>query len=484
MDTHNATRRGSGAAAGKDATSGAGTAATPSKPAVPATTLPGPKSPGMVQGIELFRNPAKFMRKCRAQFGNRFVLKIFPEANLYVTANPEDVKEMFLAPRDVLHTGKGSAALEKFIGHTGLAWLDEKEHLARRKQLMPCVKGGALQRIETSIDEEADRIVATWPRGEVVALRPYVHKFTIQVIREMVFGKAVPSNWDQLFEVIWEMLNFNEKFASMIETHEMSPRAVKVLRAIRPLGMDRFFKNKARADALIAEAVAERMNSGVAGDDMLSVLLSITYPDGSPLKAVEIRDEMMTMFLAGTETTAAGITWAFELLSREPAALERLVAEIDAGVEDSYLTATVHEVLRMRPPTPQIIPREVVKPIEIGGIRYEPGDQLWASGYLVHHDPAIYPDPDSFRPERFVGVKPGTNTWIPFGGGHTRCLGDRIAVMEAKAVLRAVLSTCELHRPDRTPEQPTSRTVTMTSKRGARLALRPRVKGPSLAGTA
>ncbi|WP_447002677.1 cytochrome P450 [Saccharothrix isguenensis] len=477
MDTRDTTR----GTAGEE---NAGTEATTAKSAVPATSLRGPRTPGLVQGIQLFSNPAKFMRKCRDQYGKKFALKIFPEAPLFVLSDPAEVKEMFLAPRDVLHTGKGSAALEKFIGHTGLAWLDEKEHLARRKQLMPVVKGSALMRIEASIDEMADSIVATWPRGEVVALRPHVHRFTIQVIREMVFGKNVPKVWDELFEIIWDMLDFNEMFTSMIETHNMSPRAVGVLRAIKPLGFDRFFRNKVRSDALIAQAVAERMESGEASDDMLSVLLGITRSDGTPLSAVELRDEMMTMFLAGTETTAAGITWALEFLSREHAVRERLVAEIDEGADDTFLTATVHEVLRMRPPTPQIIPREVVKPIEIGGVRYEPGMQLWASGYLMHHDPDVYPDPDTFNPERFVGVKPGAYTWIPFGGGHTRCLGDRIAVMEMKAVLRAVLSTCELHRPDQKPEPPKSRTVTMTSKYGARVALKPRVKGPSLAGNA
>ncbi|WP_431780907.1 cytochrome P450 [Streptomyces chumphonensis] len=448
---------------------------TPAREAVPAASLPGPRSPMLYQGLKLFRDPASFMRTCRERYGKRFELKIMPKGStIYVISDPDEVKAMFLAPRTVLHTGNGSAALEKFIGQTGLAWLDEEEHKARRKQILPSIKGDAHKRIEASVGEMAERIVATWPRGEVVALYPYIHRFTIQVIREVVFGKAVPSCWDELFEVVWDMLSLNRRISSMIETHTMSPFAVKVLRAVRPLGLDRFFKNRARADALIAQAVRERMDSGEFGDDMLSVMLGITREDGSPLSAVELRDEIMTMFLAGTETTSAAICWALECLSREPAALERLVAEIDAGEGDTYLTGTVHEVLRMYPPTPQIIPREVMKPIEIGGVRYEPGAHLWASGYLVHHDPEIYPEPDRFRPERWEGVKPSAHTWIPFGGGHTRCLGDRIAILEMKAVLREVLSTCALHREDMKPEGPRSRTVTMTTRQGTRLALRPR----------
>ncbi|MFE0422630.1 cytochrome P450 [Streptomyces sp. NPDC058953] len=449
---------------------------------IPASALPGPRSPMIVQGMQLFRNPVSFMLNCRERYGKRFELNIMPEGStIFVISDPDEIKSVFLAPRDVLHTGKGSSALEKFIGQTGLAWLDEEKHLARRKQLMPSIKGPAHKRIEASVHEMAERIVATWPRGEVVALYPYIHRFTIQVIREVVFGKHVPSCWDELNEVVWDMLSLNRRVTSMIETHTMSPFAVKMLRAVRPLGLDRFFKNRARADALIAQAVAERMESGEPGDDMLAVLLGITREDGSALSAVELRDEIMTMFLAGTETTSAAICWALETLSREPAVRERLVAEIDEG-GDSYLTAVVHEVLRVYPPTPQIIPREVMKPIEIGGVRYEPGMHLWASGILVHNDPAIYPEPQVFRPERWLDTKPSAHTWIPFGGGHTRCLGDRIAILEMKAVLREVLSTCELHRKDTKPEGPRSRIVTMTTKHGTRVELRPRVRATSLVG--
>jgi cytochrome P450 len=419
------------------------------------------------------------MTKCRERYGSRFRVNIVPGARIYVLTDPDDVRAMFLAPRDVLHTGSSNGPIEKFIGQTGLGWLDEDKHTARRKTLMPSFKGEALRRIEVSITEMATQYVATWPRHEVVSLHPYVHRFTMQVIREVVFGKAVPSCWAELFEELMDMLNFNRRTASMIMLHRLSPMKARMLRAIRPLGVDAFMKTRERVDALIAKAVEERLDSGGSGDDMLSVILGITKDDGSPLSAVELRDEMMTMFLAGTETTAAGICWALEYLSREPAVLKRLLAEIDEGTDDAYLTAVVHEVLRLRPPTPQIIPRQVMKPIEIGGVQYGPGMHLWASGGLLNRDPVRYPEPDEFRPERFVGVKPGAHTWIPFGGGHTRCLGDRIAIIEMKAVLREVLTTCELHRADPKPEAPRTRAVVIVPEHGTRLELRPRKGGPA-----
>lgn len=274
--------------------------------------------------------------------------------------------------------------------------------------------------------------------------------------------------------MLTEMMTFNDRIMSAALIHKMSPMAVRVLTTIRPLGLHRFLKLRKRADALIAEAVEERRNSGMTGDDMLSVLLGITGEDGSPLDGVELRDEMMTIFLAGTETTVNAIAWAFEYLSREDAVRERLVAEIDAGEDDAYLNATVHEVLRLRPSIPQIIPREVMKPLEIGGVRYEPGMLLWASAYLMNRDPSLYPEPDEFRPERFLGVKPGVYTWIPFGGGRIRCLGDKIALSEMRAVLREVLSDCELHRVDPQPEKPKSRSVSNRPEKGPYLELRAR----------
>ncbi len=461
-------------------------AAAPAAAAVPAATaIGGPRAPLAAQTLGLYLRPTRFMRRCKERYGDRFELKIIPGATVYVLSSPEDVKAMFLAPRDTLHTGKGSDSLEKFFGQSGLAFLDEDEHLARRKAIMPSVKGKALQRIEASVTTMAKEAVAGWPKGKAFSLHPYAHRFTVQVIREVVFGTKVPSCWDELYAVVWDMLRFNRHVWSVVETHNIKPRTHSMLKAIRPLGFHRFARNRAHADALIAQAVAERLESGESGDDMLSMLLSFTHPDGTALTGTEIRDEIMTMFLAGTETTAAGICWALEYLSRTPAAVERIRAEIADGAGDPYLTGVVNEALRLRPPTPQIIPREVVKPIEINGVRYEPGSWLWASGYLLHHDPQLYPDPEEFRPERWFTTKPSAHTWIPFGGGHTRCLGDRVGLLELKAVLREALTSCELGRPDPKPEEPRSRSiVVMLSQHGTRLHLRPRTAAPSLASEA
>jgi hypothetical protein len=192
------------------------------------------------------------------------------------------------------------------------------------------------------------------------------------------------------------------------------------------------------------------------------------------MSPLELRDELMTLLVAGHETTASELAWAFERLTRTPDVVARLTEEVDTGDDDAYVTATVHETLRRRPVLPNAAPRLVMEPVEIGGWRYEPGVCLLADAYLVHHDPDIYPDPYAFRPERFLREQPGTYTWIPFGGGRRRCLGASFALLEMKIVLRAVLAQNELAPAVPGAEGARRRSITLSPKAGSRAVLRAR----------
>jgi cytochrome P450 family 135 len=448
--------------------------AVPRPPAViPAATLPGPRMPILLQMITYWRRPVEFVERCRDRYGSRFALRL-RKRPLYVLTDPEDVRQMFLAPADVLHTGNGSVVLEKLFGQTGLAWLDEDEHKTRRKYIMQCVHGTALQRIETSINEMARKDIANWPQGETISLHPLIYRLTLDVICEVIFGPVRPACWEELRGLLMQLIEFNYKIVASVMIHKMSPRKVRLLTAIRPLGLHNFLKVRERMDELIAEAVAERRAAGGLGDDMLSILLGITQDDGSELSAVDLRNEIMTMMGAGTETTAAALSWAFEFLSREQTVRDRLVAEIDKAEDDAYISATIQEVLRVRPPIPVIIIREAMKPIEIGGVRYEPRTLMMASSYMVHRNTTLYPDPEAFRPERFLGAKPGIHTWIPYGGGRIRCLGAPVAELEMKAVIREVMGRFELHRVNRRQEKIRLHLAVVVPGKGARLELRPR----------
>jgi cytochrome P450 len=230
-------------------------------------------------------------------------------------------------------------------------------------------------------------------------------------------------------------------------------------------------------DELIYSLIDERRGEGAEGDDVLALLLAARHEDESPMTPEELRDELMTALVAGHETTASQLAWAFERLAREPAVLARLHDELDEGEDESYLTATINEILRLQPVLPNAEPRLVKQPVEIGGVRYPRGVALFANAYLVHHDPAIYPDPYAMRPERFLEQQPGTYAWIPFGGGRRRCLGASFALLEMKIVLRAVLQRFELSPAKARRERTRRRSITISPAEGCRVILRDRVAG-------
>jgi cytochrome P450 len=419
-----------------------------------------------------------FLETCRARYGDTFTLRLrprLPSAPFVVLSRPEDLKQMFQAPADVLYAGDGSSELQKYFGPGGLAYLEEADHLTRRKLINRSMHGPAVEHITATVSSIAEREVASWPLNVATPLYSRIFRFTLEVMRHVSFGSAPDRRLDELVGLVDEMMLFNFKPGSMVELQHLSPRMVRLLRAFRPVGMHRFLELRARCDRIIYEIIQERRRAGGGSQDLVGMLLASPREDGEPFSLQEVRDEVMTTFLAGTTTTAATIAWGLEQLSRAHETRERLVAEIDAGDGDAYLTATFREILRRKPPLPIVIPRLVQKPIEIGGWRYGPGVRLVGSSYLVHHNPAIYPDPYGFRPERFLDDGPGTYTWIPFGGGRRRCLGHRIAELEVKTVLREVLRQYDL-RPQRdaAPERAASHIVTMYPERGACVALRPR----------
>jgi hypothetical protein len=213
---------------------------------------------------------------------------------------------------------------------------------------------------------------------------------------------------------------------------------------------------------------------------VLALLLAAQHEDGSPMSDAEVRDELMTALAAGHETTASQLAWAFERLAREPDVVARLQQELDDDLDDTYLSATINEIMRLQPVLPNAEPRLVKQPVKIGGVSYEPGVALFVNAWLVHHDPEVYPDPYAFRPERFVDDGAGTYTWIPFGGGRRRCLGASFALLEMKIVLRAVLSRCDVQQAAARREATRRRSITISPADGCKVILRDRVNVSAL----
>jgi cytochrome P450 len=245
-----------------------------------------------------------------------------------------------------------------------------------------------------------------------------------------------------------------------------------MLRLLNRVGPLRGFMTiREEIDRALFELIAERRREAGDRDEILSMLLDARHEDGSEMTAQELRDELMTLLVAGHETTASTLAWAFEVLSRTPRVLAALTEEIRGGEDERYLTATIQETLRHRPVLPNTAPRMVKQPIEVGGWLYPTGASLVANAYLLHHDADLYPDPYAFRPERFLDEPPGTYTWIPFGGGRRRCLGASFAMLEMKVVITSILRAFDLQVTAGQHEPPRRRNITVRPARGSRAQL-------------
>lgn len=428
---------------------------------------PGPRMPTALQTIGWWSRPTVYLERCRARYGRRFTIKLLGQSPFVVLSDPDEIKQLFQAPPDVLHPGEGARILEPVVGPNSVILLDEAPHLQQRKLLLPAFHGESMQRLSGLMAELAEAEVASWPRDETVALHPRLQRLTLEIIMRAVFGLERGAQLDALRELLTEILAFGESPLSLI------PPAQRLLAGRGPVA--RLERTSAQVDELIFELIEERRREASAGEDVLTLLLGARHEDGSPMSPAELRDELMTALVAGHETTASQLAWGLEQLARAPAVQARVQHELDEDSDESYLTATIQEIMRRKPVLPNSEPRLVKRPIEIGGITYQPGVVLFASAYLVHHDSAIYPDPYAFRPERFLERPPGTYTWIPFGGGRRRCLGASFALLEMKLVLRAVLTHCELHTASVRPEATQRRGITISPADGARLILHDRL---------
>jgi cytochrome P450 len=433
---------------------------------MPAKLPPGPRLPRVLQTIAWWNRTVPFLERCRERYGKRFTMRLLQSPPFVHHSQPEHLREIFTAPPEVLHPGEGARLLEPVVGANSVILLDERAHLSQRKLMLPAFHGEKMQRLSGLMEEVTERELARWPRGEPIALHSRLQALTLEIIMRAVFGLDSGERLDAMRERLRGILEFGARPASTLPALRRGRR------------WEQFVRTREQADALIYETIDERRTNGDR-DDVLTMLLEARHEDGSPMSPLELRDELMTLLVAGHETTASELAWAFERLTRTPEVLTRLTDEIDSGDGDAYLTATVQETLRRRPVLPNAAPRLVMEPVEIGGWRYEPGVCLIADAYLLHHDPDIYPDPYAFRPERFLDEGPGTYSWIPFGGGRRRCLGASFAQLEMKIVLRAVLAQNELAPAAPGGEGARRRSITLSPKAGSRAVLR--VRSPARA---
>jgi cytochrome P450 len=382
--------------------------------------------------------------------------------------DPEVIKEIFRAPPDRLRAGEANAVLEPVVGRRSLLLLDGEEHLRQRRLMLPPFHGQRLKAHEEVMGQATDRAIEQWPLDVPFALLPSMQSLTLEVIMSAIFGLAEGERRDEL----------KRRVRAMLEP--ASGRLSLVLFALArgrfgDRGAVRAFEERRRAlDELIYDEIGQRRRSSdlEQREDVFSMLLCARDEHGEPLTDRELRDELVTLLVAGHETTATGLAWAFDLILHTPAVLARLRAARGED-RDAYLDAVIKEALRLRAVVPGI--GRVVRggPFALGGYVIPDGMEINPSIAGTHRRPDHYPEPDAFRPERFLGTDaPDTYTWIPFGGGTRRCLGASFAVLEMGTVVGRVLERAELAPAQPRLERVLRRGITQVPKTGVRVTLR------------
>jgi cytochrome P450 family 135 len=433
-------------------------------PASPASLPPGPAMPPALQTAIWFRRAQWMLAQCAARFGETFTLRILHEDPWVMLSNPEHVKQVFTGDPKIFHAGEGNRILLPVLGAHSLLLLDEDEHMQQRKLLLPPFHGTRMQSYRELMREVAAAEIETWPPGEPYRLRPRMQALTLEIILRAVFGLT---EGERIERLRCELRNLLDLLSS--------PRMFVFPLALGPERLSRFgpFRGMMRrVDGLIYEEIAERRSSKDLGEreDIMSLLLQARDADtGEPMGEVEIRDELLTLLVAGHETTANALSWAVERLARHPDKLRRLKREVQGG-ENTYLDAVVTETLRLRPVI-SLVARRLREPVQIGQWHLPAGITVTPSIFLVHRRPDIYPNPESFEPERFLERPPGTYTWIPFGGGVRRCLGGAFAQFEMGVVLSELVQRWGIE-PARLDSEPVlRRAITETPRRDAEVVL-------------
>lgn len=382
-------------------------------------------------------------------------------------SDPADIKAIVGAPANVLHPGAGGRAIMPLVGEGSFMLAEEEAHLSGRRTILPAFHHRRISEHAGMVREIATREAAKWPRGTSFASHPYLRALTLRVILQTIFG-GEEARLRELHRRLLAMFAVTRSLTLQEPPFRRLPGWRGIWRS--------FLVERAAVDDIIAQLIEEEAHSGARDSGLLSMLLGGEHPDNDQLTIRQIRDTIVSVILAGHETTASELAWAFQLLAHEPLIAGRLVDDLDAGGE-GYLTAAIQEVLRHRPVFLFTIPRVVRRPFEIAGTTFRPPVQLVGAIHLMHHDPSLYPEPHRFRPERFLDVPPRPEVWMPWGGGRKRCPGHHLAMLEMRTVLETVLGDFELVRVGEKIETARWRSVIVTPGRGSRIMLRKRQRG-------
>ena len=438
-------------------------------PAMP----PGPRSPAFWQLLRYTLNPMSFFDKCSRRYGERFTVRFAGYGTFVMLTSPDAIRDVFRGDSQVLHSGEGNEFMSVTVGPTSVLVLDEAPHARQRRVLLPPLKGNRMRSYFDAMQTATLEEIRAWSRGKPVRMDTAMQRITLRVISQAVLGLAPGSR----------LAEFEQRVQDLLATTR--GRFGLILMKILPLGLLRripgmpYFRQLRSLDRSIFALIAERraLPADNRGDNVLADLLAATHEDGRPMTDPEIRDALITLLIAGFETTALALAWTLERVVAHPEVVARIedeLARVTGGsppmaeqlAQFEYLDATIREGLRTRMIVPFVV-RMTKAPFEAGGHRYPAGVLLCPCNYLVHSRPELYPEPKKFRPERFLERTFSPYEWFPFGGGNRICLGMALALYEMKVVLSTLFSQVRLGRPANARTKPVRRGIVMAPSDGA-----------------
>lgn len=433
---------------------------------------PGPRRPRALQALAWMRKPLPYLEGCHRRYGDAFTLRILRWGDWVVLADPADVKRVFTAG-DKVGVAVANPLLRPVLGSRSVMLLEEPEHMERRRLMLPSFHGEAVGADAEMMAEVARREVAGWPIGEPFELWPRMQAVTQEVVMRAVFG---PDPGGRLDEV--------RRRLSALTAWMNTPSNLTRLALLGPgrLARSRGYREAMGPveEAVMAEARQRRADPDAAPLGVVSMLVQARYEDGSPLSEQDLRCELLTLLTDGPTSTS--LAWTIERLMRHPDKLELAREEVLAGGDGSYVDAVIRETLRMRPPVPVVV-RRLLEPMTLAGRELPAGTTVAPCIPLIHFSEKHYPEPQEFRPERFLGKPPPTYAWIPFGGGTRRCLAASYAEMEMKRVLRTVLAEVDLRPADDRFERMRKSAISFSPDRRALVIAEPRAAGRAVKPT-
>ena len=448
--------------------------ASPAGPLEPDATGRLPPALPLSRGAQTARflgRPLAYLFRAQRELGETFAFEVVHrDEPIILTAHPDHVRSLLTAPAALVPSMAAESPLRPILGARSVLTANGPRHLRQRKLLLPPFHGDAIAAYAAAIRRVVEREVDGWRVGDRFRMAERMQVVTLEVIMAGIFGVEgePPAGTPEqgLRDATRRMLKLSEGKAWQVlevlsAAHTEPQGAMKVL-------FDRL-------DAHYYRTIRARRGTP-AGTDVLSLLLATRDEEGRALDDREVRDELMTLVLAGHETTANQLAWAFERLVRVPAAHDALRDAVRGGDGSAYVEATIHESMRVRPVIP-IIGRRVQAPWQLGEYVIPAGTPISVAVPLLHHREDLYPQPFVFAPERFLGVKPGTYTWLPFGGGTRRCLGAALAMTEQRIVLETIARRVDLEAVDQEPEREQHRNVTMIPREGGTVRVRRLVGG-------